>query len=79
MYIVKEDYKMKTYIAITIKTEGKYISSVICAGESDNLLSILKIENIHNATICSSKKKAYELSNYWNECYKKNGTHLYYD
>ena len=68
---------MNTYIAITIKTDDKYISHVIRASKNDNLLSVLNIKGIQNANICSSKKKAYELSDYWNDCYKINGTYLF--
>ena len=68
---------MNTYIAITTKTGDKYLSFVLCVRNSDNLLSALNIKDIQNANICSSKKLAYELSDYWNECYKINGTYLY--
>lgn len=70
---------MNTYIAITIKTDDKYISHVIRASKNDNLLSVLKIKDIVSANICSSKKKAQELSDYWNDCHKINGTYLYQD
>ena len=68
---------MNTYIAITTKTDDKYVSWVIRVRDNDNLLSVLNIKDIQHANICSSKKKAYELSDYWNECYKINGTYLY--
>ena len=65
------------YIAITIKENEKYLSYVIKASESDNLVSKLKIKNIVNANVFSTKKRAFELAKLWNEAYKQNNLNMY--
>lgn len=67
----------KYYIAITIKENEKYYSYVLPVYESDNLLSKLKIKNIYNAMICSTKKHAGEIITAWNETYKNNESYLF--
>ena len=67
----------KHYLAITIRENEKYYSYVLPVPESDNLIAALKIKNIYNAMICSSKKSASEIVNTWNETYKQNGSYLF--
>ena len=66
-----------TYIAISIQENEKNYAYAIKVNESENLLSKLKIKGIIHANICSTKKQAEKVVNYWNECYKNNGTNLF--
>ena len=66
-----------TYIAISIQENEKNYAYAIKVNESENLLSKLKIKGITHANICSTKKQAEKVVNYWNECYKNNGTNLF--
>lgn len=65
------------YIAVQIKENEKYYAYVVKVTESDNLLSKLTIKNIITANICDSKKRAEEIINHWNTCYKANGNYLF--
>lgn len=65
------------YIAVQIKENEKYYAYAVKVTESDNLLSKLTIKNIMFANICDSKKRAEEIINHWNSCFKVNGTYLF--
>ena len=69
----------KYYLAITILENEKYYSYVLTVPESNNLIAALKIKNIYNAMICSTKKSANEIVNTWNETYKNNNSYLFDD
>lgn len=63
----------KRWAAVTDEEEnGKYISYALSFSQCDNLVYICKGHLTFN--IMPSKQKAIELTNYWNECYRKNGT-----
>ena len=62
------------YIAISTKNDGKNFASVLRASESDNLVFALQISGITAANICSTKKEAEKVVDFWNKCYKKNNT-----
>ena len=64
------------YIAVQIKENEKNYAYVIKTTDSSNLLSVLNIKGITTANIWN-KEKAYNVVNYWNDCFKKNGTYLY--
>ena len=65
------------YIAIQVEENGKYYAYAIKVSENDNLLSKLKIKNIVTANICSTKKRAKELVEFWNANHKSNGKYLF--
>ena len=67
----------KYYLAITILENEKYYSYVLMVPENDNLIAALKIKNIYNAMICSTKKHAGEIVDLWNETYKNNNSYLF--
>jgi hypothetical protein len=67
----------KYYLAVTIKENEKYYSYVLTVPESINLIAALKIKNIYNAMICSTKKSASEIVEEWNKTYKHNKTYYF--
>lgn len=67
----------KYYIAVTIEENGKFYSYVLPVPENNDLLSALKIKNIYNAMICSTKKHAAETVAIWNESYKQHKEFLF--
>ena len=52
--------------------KGKYVSYALSFRGNENLVWITRGHMTFN--IMSSKQEALELTNYWNECYRKNGT-----
>lgn len=66
------------YFVVNVKENNKLYACVIKATESDNLLSKFEIKNISSVNIFPTKKRADEIAKFWNECYKKNGTHMFY-
>lgn len=36
-----------------------------------------QLESVDHAHLCGTKKQAYQLADFWNECYKANGTYMY--
>ena len=67
----------KFYIVVQITENNKNYAYVITVSESDNLLSKLKILNIKSANIFATKKRAYEVAERWNACFKANGTYYF--
>lgn len=53
--------------------KGKYVAYAYSFLRNHNLVGI--VENYSTFMICESKKKAVELADYWNDCYKANGTY----
>lgn len=66
----------KFYAAVTVEESGKYISYVLPFTSQDNVICCLNIKNIVSANVYDTRKRAEEICEYWNECYKKNGTLL---
>ena len=66
------------YYAATREQNGKNYAFVIKASAGDNLLSVFARygENLA-VNACPTKKEAEELADFWNECYKKNGTSIW--
>lgn len=61
-------------------TRKKFYAFVVSASEQDNLLSVFaRYGGIVAANPCQTKKRAAEIVNFWNECYKKNGTYALCD
>ena len=59
--------------------EKKYFAwSTSCSGNSFAFRAICRADH-KSVNVCVSGKAARELANYWNECFKANGTYsLYY-
>ena len=58
--------------------DKKYFADVMRVSELDNLTAKLEgIGGLMHANICSTKKRAREIADAWNEGYKKNGTYLF--
>lgn len=72
----------KTYIAVQLKKGEKWQAFVIDVNESTNLIAKFNkgwgngVE-IFNASICSTKKRAFELAELWNEGFKKSNRYMY--
>ena len=66
------------YAAVTCEdTNGKLYAYVINFTDSDNALFALQRPGILHANIYTTKKRASEIADFWNECYKKNGTYKF--
>lgn len=65
----------KTLWAAVVKEpeQGKYIASAYSFDKYLNMVHVVKGYTIFN--LCENKKQAVALSDYWNECYKNNGTY----
>lgn len=63
------------YIAVakTNKNRTKFYAYTEKATPSNNLLNYFS-DTTEYANICESKKEADALVDFWNECYKNNGT-----
>jgi hypothetical protein len=71
--------KNNTYMIATIKENEKYYSYVIKHHNSNDLLhETQRIKNLHNMTICDTRKEALTVCEDWNETYKANGTHMFH-
>ena len=66
------------YLAITIEPiKNRYFSYVERISDAENLVWVINRTNhILHANIMPTKKKAKEVVDHWNECYRKNGTFL---
>lgn len=83
----------KFYIAVTVKQDRNdrvfterpseeynpgYYAYVTSVSESDDLKSHLQtIGGLLHANICQTKRAAQELADFWNDCYKRNGTYFF--
>lgn len=66
------------YYAVTETQNGKNYSFVLRVGANDNILSVLKgYPHLTTVNACKTKTEAERLVNFWNECYKNNGTYLF--
>lgn len=82
-----------SYLAVQIKgyrnaiTEGSgdnpepnigYYAYVLTTNENLNLVSELKaIRGLVSANVYPTKKRAREMVEFWNQCFKRNGTYLF--
>jgi hypothetical protein len=62
------------YFVVTEEENGKLRSFVLRVHSSNNLVG--KFDHYQSANICNTKKEANALADYWNACYKKNGTYM---
>lgn len=68
----------KTYLAVTEAENEKNIAYVLGIGESENVVAVFRdYKNIIFANIYPTKKRAKEVADFWNDCYKKNGTYKF--
>lgn len=66
------------YFAVTVTEDGKNCAYVIKASESENLLCVFqRVKNATAINLFPTKKKAAEIADYWNECFKNNGTYIF--
>ena len=73
---------MKTknyYLAVTVADENnKHYAYALKVSAFDELKSKLDgVNGLSSANICASKTEARELVNYWNACYKANGSYMF--
>lgn len=68
---------MRFWTAVTEEENGRYCSYVMPFTEYDNVLFVLRGDKLKHANVFSTKKRACEVANYWNECYKQNGTYMF--
>ena len=69
---------MKTFYYVAVETEdGQNYAFVMKVKKNENLLSKL-CKNCSYVQPCETKKEAIALANYWNDCYIKNGTYIFY-
>lgn len=68
-----------TYYVITHSINEKNFCETLKVSAGMNLMSILNDYNFWNTvkcvSSCESKKEAEKLTDFWNECFKKNGTY----
>jgi len=58
--------------------DGKYYAHAFRLRMTENLVSFMReYPDIETMNPCESKTYAKELAQYWNECYKKNGTYMF--
>ena len=70
---------MNIYLVITQTNENKnhfFSSADKIPGAYDLQSSLSKYKRLYNAFAFPTYKKAKETADFWNECYKKNGTFL---
>ena len=65
------------YYAATREQNGKNYAFVIKASNGDNLISLFARQEAKQVHACATKKDAEKLADFWNECYKKNGTNAF--
>ena len=80
MLVTVEQDKNEVAFADREKREpapGLY-SYVVRISESDNIQSVLDgIGGLKHANLFPTKKRAWQVAQFWNECYKNNGTYLF--
>ena len=64
-----------SWLVIVQVFDGKRFAFARRVSHSTNLLSELEgFKSAESVNIADSKKAAVDIANYWNECYRKNGT-----
>lgn len=68
------------YMAVTKTIQDKNYAYALTVNRCYNLVHVLARENnLMCANVCATKKEAERIADFWNECYKNNGTYLYSD
>lgn len=66
------------YYAVNTEDNGKIYAFVIKASINENLKTLFSgYKNLISINACPTKKRAEELANFWNDCYKTNGTYMF--
>lgn len=70
---------MNFFIAFSVCEKGKNWAGTMTVTSSENIrnLSARVSGEMTAAQLCSTKKVALQLADFWNECFKKNGTSIY--
>lgn len=67
-----------TYLATTVQENGKRYAYIVPVSSGDNLLSVIaRIKGVEHINAYPTKKEAKEVVEFWNECYKINGTYMF--
>lgn len=68
----------KFYLAVQENHDGKRIAFVAELTESENIFKALATyKSAEFGSVFSTRKRAKEAADYWNECSKRNGVYLY--
>lgn len=67
------------YCAVTHTENGKNYAYIFRVSEHDNIKAKIEDPHIVHANIYPTKKQAREIVEFWNACYKENGTFLFDD
>ena len=64
-------------ICETVEGVKKYYAYATKITECDNAIYKLQIKNIIAATLCTTKKRAFELVNAWRDSFKANNEYMF--
>ena len=66
------------WLAVTVEENGKFYAYVVKAAQNNNLVSLLAGNaQLKAANIYGTKKQAAAVVQFWNDCYRQNGTYLF--
>lgn len=66
------------WLAVTVEENGKFYAYMVKAAQNNNLVSLLAgIAHLKAANIYGTKKQAAAVVQFWNDCYRQNGTYLF--
>lgn len=66
------------YLAVNTCTNGRYYAFTVRTAQNNNLISVLNgIADIVSANVYRTKKECDEVTQFWNQCYIRNGTYLF--
>ena len=65
------------YIAVNHAENGKYYAYMFRVSEHENIKAKLEDPRIITANVYPTKKQATAIVEFWNACYKENGTFLF--
>ena len=66
------------FLTVVIQENGKNFAFVEVFRCGQNIKPMIeRYKNAHIWHLCESRKQADNLAQFWNDCYKNNGTYLY--
>ena len=65
------------YYVVVEKENGKYFAYAERVHGSNCIKHYFSADNIENVMPTATFKGAKEIAEYWNECYKRNGTYMF--
>mgnify|MGYP005768670771 FL=1 len=68
--------KSNTHYVFVVEKDDKFFAYAKTIPNSNNLLSYLGLTGLKTVNAADSKKEAKALAEFWNDCYKKNGTYM---